>query len=42
MEDSEDLYGTMGRTPTTLLNYLCNRNGWRWQELPFDIDMNFD
>lgn len=42
MEDSEDFYGTMGRTTTTLLEYLCNRNGWRWQELSFDIDMNFD
>lgn len=41
--DDEDIYGTIGRTPETLLNYICNKyNGWSWREFQYDIDMNFN
>ena len=41
-EDEEDIYGTSGRTPGTLLDYVCEKHGWSWDELEFDIDFNFE
>ena len=41
-EDDEDIYGVDGRSPATLLNYVCKKYGWSWVALEFDIDMYFD
>lgn len=41
-EDEEDIYGTMGRNPETLLDYVCEKYGWSWREFEFDIDVNFE
>jgi hypothetical protein len=43
-DDEEDFYGTQGRCPETLLNYVCEKYNWQWQwqELELDIDLNFD
>lgn len=40
-EDETDLYGTNGRSPVTLLDYVCQKYGWSWGEFSFDIDLNF-
>lgn len=42
IEDETDLYGTTGRTPVTLLDYICKKYGWSWEDFSFDIDLNFD
>ena len=42
MEDETDLYGTTGRSPVTLLNYICEKYGWSWEDFSFDIDLNFN
>ena len=41
-EDEEDIYGTEGRIPATLLNFVCEKHNWEWDNLEFDIDFNFD
>lgn len=42
-EDEEDVYGKTGRTPETLLNYICNKYyGWSWRDFQYDIDVNFN
>lgn len=41
-EDETDLYGTTGRNPVTLLDYVCNKHGWHWEDFSFDIDLNFN
>lgn len=41
-EDGNDTYGTCGRTPGTLLNYVCEKNGWQWKNFEFDIDVYFN
>lgn len=40
--NAEDLYGTVGRTPVTLLDYTCEKYGWKWEDFEFDIDLNFN
>lgn len=42
MEDDTDFYGTSGRNPVTLLDYICNKYGWCWEDFSFDIDLNFN
>lgn len=42
MGDDTDLYGTSGRNPVTLLDYMCEKHGWSWEDFSFDIDMNFN
>lgn len=41
-EDETDLYGTNGRNPVTLLDYVCREYGWSWEDYSFDIDLNFN
>ena len=41
-EDETDLYGTNGRSPVTLLDYVCREYGWSWEDYSFDIDLNFN
>lgn len=42
MEDETDIYGTTGRSPETLLDYMCEKQGWSWEKFDFDIDLNFN
>ena len=39
-EDETDLYGKHGRIPLTLINYVCEKNGWKYYDLEYDIDLN--
>lgn len=39
-EDETDLYGRHGRIPLTLINYVCEKNGWKYYDLEYDIDLN--
>lgn len=40
-EDDADIYGIYGRTPETLLNYICDKfYGWSWDDIEFDVDIN--
>ena len=39
-EDETDLYGKCGRIPLTLINYVCEKNGWKYYDLEYDIDLN--
>ena len=38
-EDEEDIYGIQGRSPATLLDYVCEKYGWTWKPFVFDIDL---
>ena len=42
MEDETDLYGKIGRSPVTLLDYISNKYGWKWEDFKYDIDLNFN
>ena len=41
-EDDEDFYGIHGRNPVTLLDYICEKYGWSWEDFYFNIDLNFN
>lgn len=41
-KDPTDRYGTCGRNPATLLDYVSEKYGWLWTKLCFDIDMDFE
>lgn len=41
-EDEKDIYGTEGRNPSTLLEYTCEKEGWVYEELFYDLDLNFE
>lgn len=40
LDDEEDIYGTKGRTPSTLLDYICEKYNWQWDIINFDIDIS--
>lgn len=40
--DEDDIYGVQGRSPETLLDYVCKKYGWSWGDFTFDIDLNFN
>ena len=42
MEDNEDIYEINGRSPVTLLDYVCEKYGWSWSDFEFDIDLDFN
>lgn len=41
-EDTEEIYGFQGRTPGTLLDYVCEKYGWSWDDYMFDIDIDMN
>ena len=41
-EDDTDMYGKNGRDPYTLLDYVCEKNGWEKESMEYDIDFEFD
>lgn len=41
-EDETDLYGINGRCPVILLDYICDKHGWEWEDFNFDIDLNLN
>lgn len=38
--DEDDLYGKEGRTPETLVECICQKNGWHWEEHTPDITLS--
>lgn len=42
MEDETDTYGIYDKCPVTLLNYVCEKNNWQWNNFEFDINLNFN
>lgn len=28
--------------PVLLLDYICNKNGWKWKDFEYDIDINLN
>lgn len=42
LSHNNELYGTSGRNPETLLEFVCEQNGWKCEVMAFDIDLNFD
>lgn len=41
-EDTSNTYGANGRNPETLINFICQKYGWAYKEMEYDIDLNFD
>lgn len=41
-KDEKDIYGIVGRSPETLIDYVCKKYGWGRGNLLFDIDMDFN
>ena len=40
-KDGEDVYGTCGRCPETLMTYVCkNKKDWSWDEPDFALDLD--
>lgn len=39
-EDDMDIYGTEGRSPETLINYVCEVHGWSWKDINFALDLD--
>lgn len=37
---AEDLYGTNGMNPSTLLDYICKKYNWNFMDVFYDIDIN--
>ena len=40
-EDEDEWYDKCGRVPDTLVEYICEKHGWKYKELEFDIDIGF-
>ena len=38
-KDPEGIYEIQGKTPETLLDYVCQKYGWTWEPFEFDIDL---
>lgn len=41
-EDTEEIYEINGRSPVTLLDYVCDKYNWSWRDLEFDIEINLN
>lgn len=41
-KDETEIYGKIGRNPETLIDYVCKKNKWKYEEFVYDIDLNFD
>ena len=41
-DDDTDVYGNLGRNPTTLLDYVCRKYNWEWFDMVYDIDIKLD
>lgn len=39
-EDTENVYKIQGKSPATLLDYVCEKYGWHWKPFDFDIDLS--
>lgn len=38
----DETYGKHGKTPFTLADCVCKEKGWQWEEMKFDIVMEFE
>lgn len=41
-EDDTDIYGSEGRNAQTLLEHTCSKHNWNWEEVIFDLNLNFN
>lgn len=41
-EDETGIYEIEGRNAKTLLEYTCGENDWTWEEINFDMELNFN
>lgn len=39
-EDADDYYGVNGRNPESLVDYVCNENGWEYEINEPDLEMD--
>lgn len=39
-ESGADIYGTEGRSPETLMNYVHDTHGWSWRDVDFALDLD--
>jgi len=39
-DEDKDVYKD-GYCPYTLLNYICEKQGWLFSEFPFDVELDF-
>lgn len=40
-EEGDELLSIAGRTPEVLLDCVCEKKNWSWEDFPFDLDMEF-
>ena len=38
----EDIYGKCERTPETLISYVCNKHGWKYESVNYDIELSLN
>lgn len=41
-KDTEDVYKIQGKSPITLLDYVCEYYGWTWKLFSFDIEVDLN
>lgn len=41
-EDDCDIYGVQGRNPDTLMLHICDKHGWVFESLEYDIELCFN
>lgn len=41
-EGSEGIYGNDNRSPVALLDYICEKYGWGWEDFNFDMEFSID
>ena len=41
-EDCADVYNMGGCNPEALIDYVCQKNGWRYEKIEYDIDIDLD
>ena len=36
----EDVYGKCEREPETLVSYVCNKHGWKYEKVCYDVELS--
>lgn len=42
IKNDVSVYSEKGRTPDTLLNYVCEKYAWTWSEIKAEIEIKFE
>ena len=40
--EDDEWYSQDGRVPETLVQYVCEKHNWAYEEIKYDIDVEFD